>query len=66
LLLLTNLLNGVALVDPLTGLRLIRSSILKGWKVKSKGFDVEVELNHHGGAGRFLSSWRFPFNIERD
>ena len=42
-----NFLNGVALVDPLTGLRLVRASILKKWKVKSKGFDIEVELNHH-------------------
>jgi glycosyltransferase involved in cell wall biosynthesis len=41
-----NFLNGVALTDPLTGLRLVRASILKDWKVKSKGFDVEVELNH--------------------
>jgi dolichol-phosphate hexosyltransferase len=42
-----NFLNGVALTDPLTGLRLVRASILKDWKVKSKGFDIEVELNHH-------------------
>ena len=42
-----NLLNGVQLVDPLTGLRLVRAEILRNWKVKSKGFDVEVELNHH-------------------
>jgi dolichol-phosphate hexosyltransferase len=42
-----NFLNGVSLVDPLTGLRLVRASILKNWKVKSRGFDVEVELNHH-------------------
>ena len=41
-----NLLNGVQLVDPLTGLRVVRASILRSWKVKSKGFDVEVELNH--------------------
>ena len=41
-----NFLNGVALTDPLTGLRLVRASILRDWKVKSKGFDVEVELNH--------------------
>jgi hypothetical protein len=32
--------------DPLTGLRVVRASILRGWKVKSKGFDIEVELNH--------------------
>lgn len=42
-----NALNGVALRDPLTGLRVIRAEILKNWKVKSKSFDVEVELNHH-------------------
>jgi glycosyltransferase involved in cell wall biosynthesis len=41
------LLNGVALRDPLTGLRVIRWEILKGWTPKSKGFDIEVELNHH-------------------
>jgi dolichol-phosphate mannosyltransferase len=42
-----NLLNGVSLKDPLTGLRVVRAGILRDWKVKSKGFDVEVELNHH-------------------
>ena len=42
-----NLLNGVALDDPLTGLRVVRAGIFRKWKVKSKGFDVEVELNHH-------------------
>jgi len=42
-----NLLNGVQMDDPLTGLRVVRSSILRGWNAKSKGFDVEVELNHH-------------------
>jgi len=38
-------LNGVPLQDPLTGLRVIRSEVLRGWKIKSKGFDIEVELN---------------------
>jgi glycosyltransferase involved in cell wall biosynthesis len=42
-----NLLNGVSLSDPLTGLRVVRAGIFRKWKVKSKGFDVEVELNHH-------------------
>jgi dolichol-phosphate mannosyltransferase len=42
-----NMLNGVSLRDPLTGLRVIRWNILKGWKPKSSGFDIEVELNHH-------------------
>jgi dolichol-phosphate mannosyltransferase len=41
-----NMLNGVPLQDPLTGLRVIRSDVLRGWIVKSKGFDIEVELNH--------------------
>ncbi len=42
-----NLLNGVPLCDPLTGLRVVRAKILRDWQVKSKGFDIEVELNHH-------------------
>ena len=42
-----NFFNGVQLADPLTGLRVVRAEILRSWKVKSKGFDVEVELNHH-------------------
>jgi glycosyltransferase involved in cell wall biosynthesis len=42
-----NLLNGVPLQDPLTGLRVVRSKLLKNWQVKSQGFDIEVELNHH-------------------
>lgn len=39
-------LNGVSLKDPLTGLRVIRTSILHGMKIESKSFDVEVELNN--------------------
>jgi glycosyltransferase involved in cell wall biosynthesis len=42
-----NIMNGIALRDPLTGLRVVRAEILKGWIPKSKGFDIEVELNHH-------------------
>jgi dolichol-phosphate hexosyltransferase len=41
-----NLLNGIPLRDPLTGLRVVRAEILKDWNVRSKKFDVEVELNH--------------------
>jgi len=40
------ILNGVYLNDPLTGLRVVRWEILKGWKPKSTGFDIEAELNH--------------------
>ena len=42
-----NLLNGVQLWDPLTGLRVIRGNIVKNWQPKSQGFDIEVELNHY-------------------
>jgi dolichol-phosphate hexosyltransferase len=38
-------MNGVNLGDPLSGLRVVRSDILEGWKPKSKGFDVEAEMN---------------------
>jgi dolichol-phosphate mannosyltransferase len=41
-----NALNGVSMRDPLTGLRVVRADILRGWKPRSKGFDIEVELNH--------------------
>lgn len=40
------MLNGVAMRDPLTGLRVVRWEILRHWTPKSKGFDIEVELNH--------------------
>jgi glycosyltransferase involved in cell wall biosynthesis len=42
-----NMLNGMDLRDPLTGLRVVRWEILKKWEPKSDGFDLEVELNHH-------------------
>jgi dolichol-phosphate hexosyltransferase len=38
-------MNGVKLEDPLSGLRVVRSEVLDGWKPKSKGFDVEAEMN---------------------
>ena len=38
-------MNGVKLGDPLSGLRVVRSEVLDGWKPKSKGFDVEAEMN---------------------
>lgn len=39
------MMNGVNLEDPLSGLRVVRSEILDNWKPKSKGFDVEAEMN---------------------
>ena len=42
-----NVINGVKLNDPFTGLRIIRFELLKGWKPKSLGFDIEVEINNH-------------------
>ena len=41
-----SLFNGVSLVDPLTGLRVIRTKAIKEWNIKSQGFDIEVEINH--------------------
>jgi dolichol-phosphate mannosyltransferase len=38
--------NGVNLDDPLTGLRVIRWQLLKNWEPKSKGFDIEAEINY--------------------
>lgn len=49
-----NLLNGVDLRDPLTGLRVVRSKILTNMNPKSMGFDIEVELNHHVERQGFL------------
>jgi glycosyltransferase involved in cell wall biosynthesis len=40
-------INGVKINDPLTGLRIIRCELLKGWKPKSAGFDIEAEINRH-------------------
>ncbi len=38
--------NGIDLEDPLSGLRVVRREILEDWKIKSKGFDVEAEMNY--------------------
>jgi len=40
------ILNGIDMNDPLTGLRVVRWRILENWKPKSKGFDIEAEMNH--------------------
>ena len=42
-----NLLNGIDMRDPLTGLRVLRWQILKNWKPRSKGFDIEAEMNYY-------------------
>ena len=41
-----DLVNGVSLHDPLTGLRLIRWDLIKNWRPESESFDIEVELNN--------------------
>jgi dolichol-phosphate mannosyltransferase len=38
--------NGIEMRDPLTGLRVVRWEILRDWKPKSIGFDIEAELNY--------------------
>lgn len=40
------ILNGIKINDPCTGLRVIRYDIIKNWRPKSKGFDIECEINH--------------------
>jgi glycosyltransferase involved in cell wall biosynthesis len=40
-----HVLNGIKLNDPLSGLRVVRADVLRNWKPKSKGFDVEAEIN---------------------
>jgi dolichol-phosphate mannosyltransferase len=42
-----HVMNGIKLDDPLSGLRVVRAEILENWKPKSKGFDVEAEMNFH-------------------
>ncbi len=41
-----HLVNGIKLNDPLSGLRVVRSEVLRDWRPKSKGFDVEAEMNY--------------------
>jgi len=59
-----NMLNGVNLKDPLTGLRVVRAEILRGWSVKSKGFDIEVELNHQVER-RGFTIWEIPIRYRQ-
>jgi glycosyltransferase involved in cell wall biosynthesis len=47
------ILNGIVLNDPLTGLRVIRAELLRGWNPISKDFDIEVELNNYVGNNGF-------------
>jgi dolichol-phosphate mannosyltransferase len=42
-----HILNGIKLRDPLSGLRVVRSKIIRSWDPKSKSFDVEAEMNFH-------------------
>jgi glycosyltransferase involved in cell wall biosynthesis len=56
-----SLLNDISLLDPLTGLRVIRTEILRDWTVKSQGFDIEVELNLQV-ARKGYTTIEFPIN----
>jgi dolichol-phosphate mannosyltransferase len=42
-----HLFNGIKLNDPLSGLRVVRAKVLKGWKSKSRSFDIEAEMNYY-------------------
>jgi len=58
------ILNGVDLNDPLTGLRVVRWKILKGWKPKSLGFDIEAEMNHRvENLGYQIQEMPIPYRI---
>jgi glycosyltransferase involved in cell wall biosynthesis len=39
------LIGGIKLNDPLSGLRVVRAELLREWTPKSKGFDIEAEIN---------------------
>jgi len=38
-------LKGICLNDPLSGLRVVRRCAISGWLPKSRGFEVETEMN---------------------
>jgi len=40
-------LNGIRMKDPLSGLRVIRYDVLKEFRPKARGFDIEVEINRY-------------------
>jgi dolichol-phosphate mannosyltransferase len=40
------LFNGISIHDPFTGLRIIRFNLIKNWRPKSNGFDIECEINY--------------------
>ena len=40
-------ITGIKLKDPLSGLRVVRTELLREWKPKSTGFDIEAEINFH-------------------
>ena len=44
---LHRILNRVPMKDPLTGIRVIRFELVKDLEIKSKSFDIEVEINNH-------------------
>jgi len=40
-----NVMNGLNLEDPFTGLRIMRYEVLKSWVPQSQEFDIEAEIN---------------------
>lgn len=39
--------NRVPVQDPLSGLRLVRAEVVRDWEPRSRGFDIECELNDY-------------------
>jgi glycosyltransferase involved in cell wall biosynthesis len=44
---LHQIMNNVPVNDPLSGLRMVRASAIQNWEPRSRGFDIEAEMNSY-------------------
>lgn len=58
-----HVLNKVPLEDPLSGLRLVKAELLWDWQPRSRGFDIECELNDYiqNVKGRAIGQVSIPY-----
>ena len=63
--LLHHVLNGVDVQDPFSGLRLLRYECIKDFHPKSKGFDIELEMNHYIVKTRKLGIIELPISLRK-
>ncbi|HXW66446.1 MAG TPA: glycosyltransferase family 2 protein [Thermoplasmata archaeon] len=56
-------MNRIPLDDPLSGLRLFRADVVRDWNPRSRGFDIECELNDyvHNVKGLEISEVAVPY-----